>query len=44
MGSRLRPTGATPLEPDAELHIDREAARLLADWYQFGAQRTQIHP
>lgn len=29
---------ATPLEPDAVLRIDREAARLLADWYQLGAQ------
>lgn len=29
---------ATPLEPDAALHIDREAARLLAAWYQLGAQ------
>lgn len=28
---------ATPLEPDAPLRIDREAARLLADWYQLGA-------
>jgi hypothetical protein len=28
---------ATPLEPDAVLRIDREAARLLADWYQLGA-------
>lgn len=29
---------ATPLEPDAPLWIDRPAARLLADWYQLGAQ------
>jgi hypothetical protein len=29
---------ATPLEPDAALHIDRHAARLLAAWYQLGAQ------
>lgn len=28
---------ATPLAPDAVLQIDREAARLLADWYQLGA-------
>ncbi len=28
---------ATPLEPDAELRIDRRAARFLADWYQLGA-------
>src|SRR5262249_28758648 len=28
---------ATPLEPDAELQIDRHAAQLLADWYQLGA-------
>lgn len=27
----------TPLEPDATLRIDRQAARLLADWYQLGA-------
>ncbi|MGQ0719290.1 MAG: hypothetical protein ACT4NP_18640 [Pseudonocardiales bacterium] len=27
----------TPLAPDAVLQIDREAARLLADWYQLGA-------
>ena len=29
---------ATPLEPDTPLRIDRQAARLLADWYQLGAQ------
>lgn len=27
----------TPLEPDAELRIDRRAAQVLADWYQLGA-------
>src|SRR5438270_2609424 len=29
---------ATPLEPDTLLRIDRQAARLLADWYQLGSQ------
>lgn len=29
---------ATPLEPDTPLRIDRQAAQLLADWYQLGAQ------
>ena len=29
---------ATPLEPDMLLRIDRQAARLLADWYQLGSQ------
>lgn len=33
---------ATPLEPDAALHIDREAARLLAAWYQLGAQALAV--
>jgi hypothetical protein len=27
----------TPLDPQAPLEIDRDAARLLADWYQLGA-------
>ena len=29
---------ATPLDPDAPLMIDPQAARLLAEWYQLGAQ------
>ena len=29
---------ATPLDPDEPLMIDPEAARLLAEWYQLGAQ------
>lgn len=29
---------ATPLQPDTLLRIDRQAAQLLADWYQLGAQ------
>src|SRR5437763_12979715 len=29
---------APPLEPDMLLRIDRQAARLLADWYQLGSQ------
>jgi hypothetical protein len=33
---------ATPLEPDAVLRIDREAARLLAAWYQLGAQALAV--
>lgn len=28
---------ATPLEPDAPLRIDRQAAQVLADWYQLGS-------
>jgi hypothetical protein len=29
---------ATPLEPDAELRIDRDAAGVLASWYQLGSE------
>jgi hypothetical protein len=29
---------ATPLEPDTLLRIDRQAAQVLADWYQLGSQ------
>lgn len=29
---------ATPLEPDAPLHVDLEAARVLADWFALGAE------
>jgi hypothetical protein len=29
---------ATPLDPDEPLMIDPQAARLLAEWYQLGAQ------
>src|ERR1700760_3671622 len=29
---------ATPLDPDEPLMIDLQAARLLAEWYQLGAQ------
>lgn len=29
---------ATPLAPDEPMRIDREAARLLANWYQLGGR------
>lgn len=29
---------ATPLDPDTLLRIDRQAAQVLADWYQLGSQ------